>query len=71
MRGTKPTSEIAYFSHLKLIHKLRKLSTDTFKSFICKTQIRGAENLQFYNKEKLFPLGSGNSEEIGCKLSHI
>ncbi len=43
---------MAYFSHLKLIHKLRKLDTDTFKSFICKTQIRGAENLQFYNEKK-------------------
>jgi hypothetical protein len=51
-RKVKSTSVIAYFSHLKLIHKLRNLNTDTFKSFICKTQIRGAENLQFYCKEK-------------------
>ena len=51
-RKVKSTSVVAYFSHLKLIHKLRNLKTDTFKSFICKTQIRGAENLQFYCKEK-------------------
>jgi len=51
-RKVKPTSVTAYLSHLKLIHKLRKLNTESFKSFICKAQIRGAENLQFYSKEK-------------------
>jgi len=36
-------------SSLKLIHSLRGMKTSVFKSFLCKTQIRGAQNLAFYN----------------------
>jgi hypothetical protein len=45
----KPSTLTAYLSHLKLIHKLRNLSDKSFDSFICKTQMRGAENLNFYS----------------------
>jgi hypothetical protein len=46
-----PSTISAYISHLRLIHKLKGISTVGCDSFLCKTQIRGAENLQFY-KEK-------------------
>jgi hypothetical protein len=43
-----PSTISAYISHLKLIHKLKGINTIGCDSFLCKTQIRGAENLQFY-----------------------
>jgi hypothetical protein len=52
-RNIKPSSIVSYISHLKLIHKLRKIDDSACNSFLCKTLIKGAENLQFYsNKQK-------------------
>ncbi len=47
-----PDSIKSYVSNLKLIHKLKGLPTTGCSNFICKTLIRGAQNLQFY-KEKV------------------
>jgi hypothetical protein len=47
-KGISPYTITAYISHLKLIHKLRNLDISGCTSFMCKTQIRGAQNLQFY-----------------------
>jgi hypothetical protein len=44
-----PNTIAAYISHLRLIHKLRNLPTKGCDSFLCKVQLRGAQNLQFYN----------------------
>jgi hypothetical protein len=41
-----------YISNIKLVHKLKGLPTDGCNSFLCKTLIRGVENLHFYSKEK-------------------
>jgi hypothetical protein len=48
----KPSTLTAYLSHLKLVHKLRKISDKSFDSFLCKTQMKGAENLNFYSDNK-------------------
>jgi hypothetical protein len=50
-------------SNLRLIHELRGLDFSVFKSFLCKTQIRGAQNLAFYTSiargnKKVFTLPS-------------
>jgi hypothetical protein len=47
-----PDSIKSYISNIKLIHKLKGLLTDGCSSFLCKTLIRGAENLHFYSNEK-------------------
>jgi hypothetical protein len=47
-----PDSIKSYISNIKLIHKLKGLPTDGCSSFLCKTLIRGAENLHFYSNEK-------------------
>jgi hypothetical protein len=47
-----PDSIKSYVSSLKLIHKLKGLPTTGCSNFLCKTLIRGAQNLQFY-KEKV------------------
>jgi len=47
-RNLAPSSISSYMSHIKLIHKLRGLNSDACDSFICKTQIKGAKNLKFY-----------------------
>jgi hypothetical protein len=47
-----PDSLKSYISNIKLVHKLKDLPTDGCNSFLCKTLIRGAENLHFYSKEK-------------------
>ena len=44
-----PNSLTAYISNLKLIHKLRKLPTPGCDSILCKTQVRGAKNLKYYD----------------------
>ncbi len=45
-----PDSVKSYVSSLKLIHKLQGLPTTGCSNFICKTLIRGAQNLQFYKE---------------------
>jgi len=52
IRKIKPSSIISYISHLKLIHKLRKIDDSACDSFLCRTLIKGAENLQFYSIKK-------------------
>jgi hypothetical protein len=51
-RKLSPDSIKSYISNIKLIHKLKGLPTDGCSSFLCKTLIRGAENLRFYSNEK-------------------
>jgi hypothetical protein len=41
----------SYMSHLKLIHNLRGLDASNCEDFVCRTQIRGAKNLQFYSEQ--------------------
>ena len=48
IKNLAPASINTYMSLLKLIHKLRGLDTSTCESFLCKTLIRGASNLQYY-----------------------
>jgi len=43
-----PSSVRSYLSHIKLIHKLRGIDASACENFLCKTQIKGATNLQFY-----------------------
>ncbi len=50
-----PESITSYVSSIKLIHKLKGLPTEGCSSFLCKTLIRGAQNLQFYKKESKEP----------------
>jgi hypothetical protein len=47
-----PDSIKSYVSSLKLIHKLKGLPTTGCSNFLCKTSIRGAQNLQFYKKDQ-------------------
>jgi hypothetical protein len=47
-KDLSPNTITSYLSHLKLIHKLRGLDCSGVSNFICKTQIRGAQNLAFY-----------------------
>jgi hypothetical protein len=47
-----PDSIKSYISNIKLVHKLKGLPTDGCSSFLCKTLIRGAENLHFSVKRK-------------------
>jgi hypothetical protein len=56
-----PSTIVSYVSQLKLIHELRNIDFSAFKSFLCKTQVRGAQNLAFYNNvqtgnKKIFTL---------------
>jgi hypothetical protein len=39
-------------SNLRLIHKLRNLDTSNCESFLCKAEIRGVKNLQFYSDKE-------------------
>jgi hypothetical protein len=48
-RDLSPSTIVSYLSHLKLVHKLRGLDYSGVSNFICKTQIRGAQNLAFYD----------------------
>jgi len=47
-RKLAPSSISSYMSHIRLIHKLRGMDYSACDSFICKTQIKGAKNLKFY-----------------------
>ena len=49
VRHLAPSSITTYLSHIKLIHKLRGLDFSVCESFLCKTLMRGAKNLQFYS----------------------
>jgi len=44
-----PSSVKSYLSHIKLVHKLRGLDISACENFMCKTQLKGARNLDFYN----------------------
>jgi len=49
-KNLNPSTVSAYMSHIRLLHKLQGLSTEGCDSFLCKVQIRGAQNLQFYKE---------------------
>lgn len=54
IRKIAPSTIVQYLSHLRLIHELRGIDASACKNFLCKTQIRGAQNLQFYQKTEKF-----------------
>jgi hypothetical protein len=49
-RNISPSTISAYMSHIKLLHKLQGYTTIGCDSFLCKTQVKGAQNLQFYKQ---------------------
>ncbi len=49
-KSLSPSTISAYISHIRLLHKLQGLPTTGCASFLCKVQIRGAQNLQFYKE---------------------
>jgi hypothetical protein len=61
-----PSTIVSYMSNLKLIHELRRLNCSAFKSFLCKTHIRGAQNLAFYNQQH-----KGNKKVFSLALLRI
>ena len=54
-KNLNPSTVSAYMSHIRLLHKLQGLSTEGCDSFLCKVQIRGAQNLQFKKKVAVEP----------------
>ncbi len=52
VRGLTADTIKSYMSNLRLIHKLRNLDTSNCESFLCKAEIMGVKNLQFYNNKE-------------------
>jgi hypothetical protein len=48
VRGLKQATVNSYLSSLHFYHKLRKMDDSGFTSFIVKTMLKGAKNLEFY-----------------------
>jgi len=53
-KNLAPSSITSYMSHIKLIHCLRGFDASACENFLCKTQLKGAKNLQFY--KPTFPM---------------
>ena len=51
-KGLKSATVEAYISSIATIHKLNLLDDSACKNFICKTILRGAENMEVYKKTK-------------------
>jgi hypothetical protein len=56
----------AYIANLKLIHRLRNLDFSACNSFSSKTQLKGAENLNYYNSSR-----SGNKKVMTLPLLKV
>jgi hypothetical protein len=74
IKGLKHSTVQSYLSSLLFFHKLRKLDESGFTSFIVKTMLKGAKNLEFYTdltkptrKAMSFPLLKILSHEIASK----
>lgn len=66
VRKISPSTIVSYLSHIRLIHDLRGLDSSACRSFICKTQIRGAQNLTFYE-----PASHNNKKVLTLPLLKI
>jgi hypothetical protein len=65
-RKLSPSTITSYLSHFKLVHELRGVDSANLSSFLCKTQIRGAQNLAFYDEMQL-----GNRKVMNLHLLKI
>jgi hypothetical protein len=70
-RDLKQTTMKSYLGSLLFFHKLRNWNTENFSSFIVKTMLKGAKNLEFYEnlakasrKAMTYPLLKVLSHEI-------
>jgi hypothetical protein len=74
IRGLKQATVNSYLSSLHFYHKLRKMDDSGFSSFIVKTMLKGAKNLEFYSdltkdsrRALTFPLLKILGHEIALK----